>query len=114
MSPESQQSRLHGDQKDQKILFPEAAVSLTPNDLVVRAKTTSGGSAFTITLAPVAEMIGKIVSILMVSKDGGKDITIADKADDGGRADITFNLAADSALLYCDGFKYTIIASNGI
>lgn len=114
MSAESQQSRLHSDQKDQKILFPEATVSLTPNDLVVRGTTTSGGSAFTITLAPVAEMIGKIVSILMVARNGSKDITIADKVNDGSRADITLNLAADSVVLYCDGFKYTILASSGI
>jgi len=112
MGAEKQQSRLHGDQVDQKIIFPEAAVSLTHNNLVVRASTTSGGSAFTITLAPVAEMVGKVVSIYMVARDAAKDITVSDKVNDASRADITLDAADEYTLLYCDGYEYHEISSN--
>lgn len=112
MGAEKGQSRLHNEQVDQKILFPSAAVSLTQNNLVVRGSTVSGTGAFTITLAPVAEMVGKIVSIYMVARNGTDDITISDKVNDASLSDIVLNAADEYTLLYCDGYNYYEIASN--
>lgn len=113
MGAEKQQSRLHGDQVDQKILFPDDAVSLTHNNLVIRAVTTNGNGAYTITLASAAEMVGKIVMIYMVTRSSNNDdITVADLANDASFSDQVLDAADEYVLLYSDGFTYQEIASN--
>ena len=115
MTLESKTGRLHADQVIAKVLYPEATVSLTVNDQVVRASTVSGGGgAFTITLPSVAEAKGRIYSLYMVARNSTEDITIQDLGDDAGFSDVTFNLAADQVTLYSDGFQWLTIASAGL
>ena len=112
MSSENKQSRLHGDQVINKVLYPVTTVSLSVFDQVVRALTATG--AYTITLPSVVEAKGKFYSLYMISRTGAEDITIQDKGDDSGLSDITFNLAADQVLLYSDGFLWHTVASSGL
>lgn len=102
-------------QRDKAAIFPEAAVTLTIADQVVRGSTT--GSAFTITMPPVAEAKGLIFVIFMVSRSASDDITIADNNgdSDGGdleAGDITLNADDEYSVLYSDGYAWYELAKN--
>lgn len=114
MSLEGKQSRFSGDQVINKVLYPDDTVQLGVNDQVVRASTVSANNAFTITLPNVVEAKGRFYSIYMVSRNSSDDITIADRLDETSLSDITLNLAADSVLLYSDGFIWHTVTSNGV
>jgi hypothetical protein len=112
MGAESKQGRLHSDQVIGKVTYLTAAASLKPYQQVVRVSTTSSGSAFTVTLPSAVECRGKIFSIRMTARDGSKNVTIQDLANDGSLSDITLDAANEYTILYCDGFNFYEIASN--
>jgi len=91
-------------------LFPEATVTLSVEQQVVRASTT--GDAFTITLPDVAESAGRIYTIYMVARSDTDDITIEDNGDDSSLTDITLDAAAEYSILYSDGYEWFELASN--
>lgn len=85
-----------------------ASASLTPYETKVVCDSTAG--AMTITLANVAEMVGKFVSIVL-AVDGG-DVTIQDNDEslywDG---DYTLDDVGDGYLLYSDGASWWAIGA---
>jgi hypothetical protein len=105
-------TRFNLDEVKQKTVLPEAALSLSLGEQVVRAKTTSGGAAFTITLPSVVEAAGQLYSITMVSRDAAKDITVEDLDGDAGLSDVVLDLAAEHVILLSDGYTWALIFDN--
>ncbi len=105
-------TRFNLDEVKQKTVLPEAAISLGLGEQVVRAKTTSGGVAFTITLPSVVEAAGELYSITMVARDAAKDITVEDLDGDAGLTDVVLDLADEHVILLSDGYTWALIFDN--
>jgi hypothetical protein len=89
------------DYKNQSDSRPTTTVTLTPNISRVIADTTGG--AFTCTLAPAAEMIGKIVSFRIGA--GTNAMTLAFTGDGVGLSNLTtLDAVDDRTSYYSDGF----------
>ena len=86
-----------------KNVFPEATYSMTIRDRVVRGKTTSSGSTFTLTLPPVTKAAFGIFTIYMLAQDAAKDIEIEDFKGDAEMSGITLNAADEYTVLMSDG-----------
>lgn len=91
----------------------DAAYQMTVRDYVMRVSTVAAGVAFDLTLPPVTEARGRLYSIRMRARHGTKDITIKDRGDSEGWADLTLNLAADATILYSDGMMWHKMSSVG-
>lgn len=90
-----------------KYVEASATYQMTTRDYVVRVSTTSGGSAFTLTLPPVVEARGRTYSVLMRAKNGVKNVTIAHKGDSeywGG--DYILMAAGNRISFYSDGMTW--------
>jgi len=90
--------------------FQAATTTLTMDvwDLVVHANSTAG--AFTITLPSVEKARGKIYSITLETDNG--DLTVTDAGDDTLFTDLTFDTVDDYAVLFSNGTRWFVIASE--
>ena len=93
------------------ISFPEATLAMEVQQTSVYGSTTSAGSAFTITLPPVAAAKGQAYMIYMVARDGVKNITIEDNAGDAAFGDIILDLADQYYVLLSDGRNWVHVAA---
>jgi len=90
-----------------KYINPVASVQMTTRDYVVRASADAESAAFTITLPPVAEAIGRFYTIIARTADATNTITIADKDDSelwGGDYILVAN--GNSVMFYSDGLRW--------
>lgn len=91
----------HQDYKAGNVLRPTTTATLKVNEQTVIADTTGG--AFTLTLPPVAEAIGKIYSFRIGA--GTNAMTLAFTGDAASLANLTsMDAVADRAVYYSDGF----------
>ena len=93
------------------IAFPEATLAMEVQQTRVYGSTTSAGSAFTITLPPVAAAKGQAYMIYMVARNGTKDITIEDNNGDAGFSDLKLDLADQYYVLMSDGQNWFHVAA---
>lgn len=105
-------TRFNLDEVKQKTVVPIAAKVLSVGEQVVRGSTTAAGVAFTITLPSVVEAAGQLYSITMVARDGVKDITVQDLANDAGLGDVVLDLAGEHVILLSDGYTWALIFDN--
>jgi len=88
-----------------KVAFVTGAHPMSIRDYVVRADSTNG--AFSLTLPPVTEAMGRIYAIHL-SVWGG-DVTIQDQGDSEDWTDMIMGVDNDGAVLYSDGRKWWIL-----
>jgi hypothetical protein len=88
-----------------KVAFVTGAYPMSIRDYVVRADSTDG--AFSLTLPPVTEAMGRIYAIHL-SVWGG-DVTIQDHDDSEDWTDMIMGVDNDGAVLYSDGRKWWIL-----
>lgn len=108
MSLEDRKARIERELlRDDKWVAKTATATLKPYELYVAIDSTAGG--MTITLAPVAEMRGKIVTLYVVTYSGAITIAAGDSVDFSAP---TFNGADDGQLLYSDGTHWWALATR--
>ncbi len=67
--------------------------------------TTDDTYTLTITLPPVAEMAGQILSVYL-DADGGQDCTLTDAGDDADFTDSTIDDADDCTVVFSTGVRW--------
>lgn len=86
--------------------------SMEVTDQVVLIETAST-FAMTITLPSVAAARGRIYSFRLVTSGGTENAVIQDKNDDADFTSLNSTTAADTLLLYSDGFKWYTLQKTG-
>jgi hypothetical protein len=81
--------------------------SLNVRETTVRC-ITDATNAITISLPSVAEAQGRQFDILFVT-DGGANVTVTDKADDGSMANVVLTAAADKLSVISNGQRWVIV-----
>ena len=108
---EERKAAIEDGQVRDKINHITAEDYLTIYDQLTHADTTDG--AMTVYLPPVAQAMGKLYSIALIT-DGG-DLTIADLDDSRNwEGDYTLNDAGEHKLFYSDGEKWYNVAAYTI
>ena len=89
-----------------KSAFPAADYEMSVRDYVVRPSADGDSGAWTLTLPPVGQAIGKFYSIVCRNADAVNAITVEDNNDDSEcwNGDYTLNGKCDKLLFYSDGF----------
>lgn len=87
--------------RDDKFVTKTATATLKPYELFVNIDSTIG--TMTITLAPVAEMRGKFVTLYVITYSSGITIAAGDSVDFSAP---TFNGADDGCVFYSDGVHW--------
>ena len=88
-----------------KVAFVTGAYPMSIRDYVVRADSTDG--AFSLTLPPVTEAMGRIYAIHL--SVWGEDVTIQDQGDSEDWADVIMIGPDNGAVLYSDGRKWWVL-----
>ena len=102
MTLESSQDRVQREQlRDEKFVTKLVTATLKPYELFVNIDSSAG--AMTITMAPVAEMRGKFVTLYVTAVTGGITIAAGDSVDFSAP---TFNGADDGCVFYSDGIHW--------
>jgi hypothetical protein len=85
-----------------------AACTLKPYETCVRATSNTATDAYTITLPPAAECVGRFFSISATIANS-KNITVAHHSDSAGWSNAVLTVTNDRVLYYCDGFFWYLI-----
>jgi len=102
MTLESSFARVHREQlRDDKFVTKTATCTLKPHELFVNIDSTAG--SMTVTLAPVAEMRGKFVTLYVTVYSGAITIAAGDSVDFTAP---TFNGVDDGCVFYSDGVHW--------
>lgn len=83
-----------------------AAVTLNLYNRFVRCTANTATDNYSITLPPVAEAVGIIISIHATSIANSKAVTVQDQDDSQDWSDLTIDVTADGVLLFSDGLKW--------
>jgi hypothetical protein len=89
-----------------------AAYTAKPWDRLIHGTVNTANDSYTLTLPPVSEMAGAIVSI-WATVANSKVLTVAHAGDSLQWTDLTMDTDNDHSLLYSDGLRWHVI-KNGI
>ena len=106
-----EQSRIQPAVTPNVITYADTGYKMTIGDSLILLDTTDG--AITLYLPPVGPAVGRLFSFRMTTRGGSNDVTLEDAGDEPLFTHLTFNLAADSTLLYSDGLIWHKLASIG-
>ena len=110
MAFEERQAFINSGQVRDKFLHATEDATLTVNQQMVVA-TTGAVSDVTVTLPSVVLAAGKIFT-LTLETDGGKDLVVQDADDSVNWTDLTMDTQYDYAVLYSDGRRWWVLASE--
>lgn len=110
MGLESRHDFMNGAQVLDKFLSMTEDATLGVNQQIV-VGTTGAVADITLTLPAVVEAIGRIYTVSLET-DGGKDLVIQDADDSVNWTDLTLDTQYDYAVLYCDGRRWWVLASE--
>lgn len=103
------QTDLNREMKPKYLTNEDYAVQDWESAIIV---TMSDTENHTITLPPVAESAGRILSIYLVSMSGSNDVIVADAGDDGKWSNVTLDTEEDEIIVISNGLKWTKIAED--
>ena len=107
---EPRKSYIDGGQVFADFLAATVSATLTVNQQTVEC-VTGAAVDVTITLPNVEEAKGRIFTIQLIT-DGGFDVVIQDQDESRSWTDLTLDTALDYAVLYSDGRKWWVLASE--
>jgi hypothetical protein len=98
-----------------KVLVSSATVttySMSVLDQVVLVSTSSGNN-ITITLPSVLAARGRIYTFRLIASASTETLTVQDLNDDAAFTSLNTTTAADTLVLYSDGFKWLELQKTG-
>ena len=110
MGLEQRQNFINGGQVLDKFLHAEEDATLGVNQQIVVC-TTGAVSDVTVTLPAVVDAVGRIYTFSLET-DGGKDLIVQDADDSVNWTDLTMDTQYDYAILFCDGRRWWVLASE--
>jgi len=110
MALEQRRDTIMGGQVIDKFLHATESATLGVNQQVVVC-TTGAVSDVTITLPAVVDAVGRLYTFSLET-DGGKDLVVQDADDSVNWTDLTMDTQYDYAILFCDGRRWWVLASE--